>query len=96
MRRSIVMKEDFQYELASYLSYVSGGCNTSDRSRMLSIIKKAISTELTELQRLCIEEHYLKGRKMKDIAASLSVNPSTVTRHIRRAKDKLRHIASYY
>ena len=32
----------------------------------------------------------------KEIAKELGVNSSTVSRHIMKARDKLRHIASYY
>lgn len=96
MPRNEVIAEDFVYEKVAYLSYISGNTNADDRKKMLNVLNKAISAELTDQQRYCLLEHYIHGRRMKDIAKELSLHPSTVTRHIRRAKEKLRHIASYY
>lgn len=96
MPRNFVPAEDFVYDKLSYQCYTSGDTNRIDRTRMKGILSKAITSELTEQQRFCLVEYYLHGRKMKDIAVTLSVHPSTVTRHIRRATEKLRHIASYY
>lgn len=97
MPRKVMPAESFMYDRAAYLAYTStGGTNKDDRRKMKSILRKAMHTELTELQRYCLVEHFLHQRKMKDIASELSLHPSTVTRHISSAKKKLRHIASYY
>ncbi len=85
------------YEQISYLAYTSSGdTKAADKSKMKKILKKAIAEELSGMQKYCLVEHFIRGRKMKDIASELDINPSTVTRHIKRAKEKLRHIASYY
>lgn len=94
-------KESFtEYELydkASYLTYLSTGeTNTVEKFKMKKILKKAIAEELSGMQKHCLVEHYIRGKKMKDIATELNLNPSTVTRHIKRATEKLRRIASYY
>ncbi len=94
--RKVVSLQDYLCDNAAYLAYKSGDTNASDINTMKRILSKAIRTELTENQRVCLIEYYIHGRKMKEIAELLSLNPSTVTRHIRAAKDKLRHIASYY
>ena len=97
MPRNHVNADDFVYEEAAYLAYRSSGeTNVQEKARMKNILKKAIQNELTDNQRICIVEYYLGGKKMKDIADMLSLHPSTVTRHIRKAREKLRHIASYY
>ncbi len=97
MSRNVMPAEDFLYDRVSYLAYTSaGGTNKDERRKMKTILKKALLTELTELQRFCLVEHCINQRKMKDIARELSLHPSTVSRHIRRAKEKLRHIAGYY
>ena len=41
-------------------------------------------------------EKVIMGKKMKDIADERGVNPSTITRQIHRAKEKIIHIAKYY
>lgn len=97
MPRNFVSADDHVFEQAAYLAYTSSGeTNLSERAIMRGILRKAIKNELTDNQRICLVEYYVRGRKMKDIASMLSLNPSTVTRHIRAARDKLRHIASYY
>lgn len=97
MPRNHVVVDDYVYEQAAFLAYRSAGeTSTRDKAKMKHILQKAIVNELTDTQRLCLIEHYINGKKMKDIAKMLSLNPSTVSRHISRAKEKLRHIASYY
>lgn len=94
--RNTISVDDFLFELVSYSEYRCNGTNRDERSKMRKILDEAMESELTESQRYCITEYYLGGRKMKDIAVSLSVHPSTVTYHIKSARRKLRHIAGYY
>lgn len=97
MSRNELIAEEVLYDRLSYLAYTSSGStNQQEKSRMKQVLFRAIRNELSEKQRLCLMEFYINGRKKKEIAAILSLNPSTVTRHIRRAEEKLRHIASYY
>lgn len=70
--------------------------NSESRKRMKEIISKAIVTELTDMQRICLTEHYLNDKKQKEIASELGLNASTVSRHISSARRKLQNIASYY
>lgn len=74
----------------------NGDTNEESRNKMKKILYSAMQSELTEKQRTCLIEHYLNGKKKKDIALEQNLNPSTVSRHITKAKEKLRHIASYY
>ena len=73
-----------------------GSTNENSRDKMKKILSMAVLNELTERQRICIVDYYLNGKKEKEIAKELGVNSSTVSRHIMKARDKLRHIASYY
>ena len=74
----------------------NGTTNSETRKRMKEIISKAIVTELTDMQRICLTEHYLNDKKQKEIASELGLNASTVSRHISSARRKLQNIASYY
>lgn len=74
----------------------SGQTNEEARNKMKRILYSALQSELTDKQRTCLVEHYLNGKKEKDIALEHNLNPSTVSRHISKAKEKLKHIASYY
>ncbi|MGN0452861.1 MAG: RNA polymerase sigma factor [Ruminococcus sp.] len=88
--------DEFLLDLAAYRKYQCGDTNCEKRKKMKKILYQALESELTDKQRVCIEEYYLNGKKMREIAEAHSLNPSTVTRHIKRATEKLRHIASYY
>lgn len=70
--------------------------NSESRRKMKEIISKAIVTELTDMQRICLTEHYLNDKKQKEIASELGLNASTISRHISSARRKLQNIASYY
>lgn len=80
-----------------YSNFISNGTtNSESRRKMKEIISKAIVTELTDMQRICLTEHYLNDKKQKEIASELGLNASTVSRHISSACRKLQNIASYY
>lgn len=83
-------------DIISFQKFNTYGTNHEDRTKMKQILQRAISRELTPMQKKCIIEYYLNGRKMRDIAAELHLHPSTVTRHIQAAKKRLIHIAEYY
>jgi len=70
--------------------------NSEKVKEMKHLLRRAIRNELTDKQRYCLCEHYFKKRSMKDIAAELGVNPSTVTRHIQNATRRLKRVAEYY
>lgn len=74
----------------------NGTTNSESRKKMKEIISKAIVTELTDMQRICLTEYYLNDKKQKEIASELGLNASTVSRHISSARKKLQNIASYY
>jgi RNA polymerase sigma factor (sigma-70 family) len=83
-------------DLVSFCLYNRGGDNRPELERMRTILSRAIRHELTDRQRECMTLYYLEGMKMKDIARSLCLSKSTVSRHISAATLKLRHIADYY
>lgn len=80
----------------SFFGYETGGTNGRDISKMKKILQMAINNELTNKQRYCVCQYYFQGKSMKHIATELNVNPSTVTRHIQKAKEKLKRVAQYY
>lgn len=97
MPRKVVSCDNYVFDALVFDKYQgSGGTNAAERRQKLSIVYKAMKNELTPLQFQTLKEYYVNGRKMKDIAEERGVHPSTVTRQIRRAKDKIYHIAKYY
>ena len=88
--------DDKNEPLISYYLYNRGADNRPEIARMKRLLRRAIRYELTDRQRECLTLHYLEGMQMTEIARSLDLSKSTVSRHIAAAKRKLRHIASYY
>lgn len=96
MRHKLVSITEKNAHLITYSDFNSDETNDKDISKMKKILQRAIEDELTDKQRYCICQYYLQGKNMKTIASQLNVNPSTVTRHIQKAKSRLRHVAKYY
>ena len=97
MKTKIIHFTDENTSTILFSSFVpSGTTNSESRRKMKEIISKAIVTELTDMQRICLTEHYLNDKKQKEIASELGLNASTVSRHIAKARRKLQNIASYY
>ena len=97
MKTKIIHFTDENTSTILFSSVVPNGTtNSESRRKMKEIISKAIVTELTDMQRICLTEHYLNDKKQKEIASELGLNASTVSRHITKARRKLQNIASYY
>lgn len=76
-----------------YEMYVHTAGKLSDNRGKIEWLKRLtrllMDTELTELQRYCLIEAKLNGRRQRDIADELGVSESTVSRHISAGKRKL-------
>lgn len=96
MKNIIHITENNEHRIMSDSGFWHGSTNQNSRERMKKILSRAVLNELTERQRICIVDYYINGKKEKEIAKELGLNSSTVSRHIIKARDKLRHIASYY
>lgn len=64
-------------------------------ARLRRNLRQAREQELTPRQRQMVELYYDQGMKMPEIAAELGVNRSTVSRTIRRAKERLYRCLRY-
>lgn len=71
--------------------------NTNRRflSALLRAVNYAVEHELTSRQRACFERYYLQHKTMPQIAKELGVSPSTVSRHLRAARSRVRCFARY-
>lgn len=96
MQHKVITYNKERDDRVSLNAYNSKGTNKRNLKLMKSLLSRAIAGELTERQRYCLVEYYLNGKKMVDIADSLGLNPSTVSRHISRASIRLKSIAGYF
>ena len=89
-----------RYDMQDYADYRSyllslGEDNSRSRSRLMANLRRALMDELTPRQRQMVAMYFVEGRTMTEIARKLGVNVSTVSRTIRRGKDRLRKCLRY-
>lgn len=98
MRKKSVYLDKFTESLISISNYRDGLTDSTDKNyeKMVNSIKNIIKGELTEKQRSCILLYYGERIKMKDIANQLGMGISSVSRHIKKAKERLKKTMGYY
>ena len=96
MRHNLLGLNDRNRDIIAYNNFSSYGTNNSDIKRMKQILSKAVSSELTDRQRECVMLYYYANKTMNEVASILSLSKSTVSRHIKAAKLKLKNVAKYY
>ena len=80
------------YCFAQYLRRQGGA--TRHSLPMKQLTAAVLRAELTPLQRFCVTEYYMHGKRQKEIAAQLGLHCSTVSRHISAGMKKLHHAAA--
>ncbi|MBE6949519.1 MAG: sigma-70 family RNA polymerase sigma factor [Ruminococcaceae bacterium] len=90
----IPSKHEAYDEYRQYLLHL-GADNTDSRRRLLRNLRRAVREELTEKEWQAMELYYVRQIKMADIARRLGVNVSTVSRNIKRGREKLKKCLRY-
>ena len=93
-----IKKISFTKELMDYYSFVSaqrGKSNNEIKNRMKKLIAISIDTELTDRQKDCLTMRVYQGLSAEDIAAELGIRPTTVYKHITKAKAALKKCEKY-
>ena len=98
MRKKSVYLDKFTESLISISKYRDSLTDSTDKNyeKMVNSIRNIIKGELTEKQRSCIMLYYGERIKMKDIANQLGMGISSVSRHIKKAKERLKKTMEYY
>ena len=73
----------------------NAGDNGEQMTRLRRNLRLARERELTERQREMVALYYDQGMTMPQIAERLGVNRSTVSRTLRRARDRLHRFLRY-
>lgn len=63
--------------------------------RIKKIIRIALENELTQRQRDCISMRYLENLPVKEIALRMSIEPTTVYKHLNKAVNTLKKCSRY-
>lgn len=75
----------------------SGSVNTQDSAEKLKkIMARVIKDDLTARQREIITLYYYKMYGVSEIAEILGISPSSVSRTIKRARDRIYKYMKYY
>nr|WP_326183618.1 sigma-70 family RNA polymerase sigma factor [uncultured Oscillibacter sp.] len=69
--------------------------NAGQLERLRRNLRRAREQELTPCQRQVVDMHFDRKMSVAEIARELGVNPSSVSRALRRAKDTLRRCLQY-
>lgn len=96
MPRKTLNCDSYVFDALIFNKYRQSGSNAEELRRKLEIVYKAMKNELTPKQFKLLTDYYIHGKKMKVIAEEMGVHPSTVTRQIKRAKNKITRITDYY
>ena len=98
MIHRILSLDDFTETLAGKILYQDQQYQDVDSRHklMIQILKRAYLGELTSRQKDCLYLFYGQQKKMIEIADLLQIHVSTVSRHIRKAHQRLYTILSYY
>lgn len=75
--------------LQEFISLVDAGGDLAKRVRL------AMNEELTSRQRELIFLYYIEEKNMTEIAGSLGISPSTVSRTLKRGRSRLRKYLKY-
>ena len=73
----------------------NAGDNCERLDRLRRSLRRAKDQELTPRQRQILELYFEGGMNMAQIAGELGIHPSTVSRTLRRAKDRLYRCLRY-
>lgn len=66
------------------------------RTRLHRALRQAWEHELTSCQRKYLHLYYEETLTMREIAEQNGVNIATVSRTLKRARERLRHVLQYY
>lgn len=73
----------------------SSGDNAAELRRMKRALKAVMEHELTLCQREIVDDFYFHEMSVSEIAGKRGVNKSTVSRHLQRARKKIKRCLQY-
>jgi RNA polymerase sigma factor (sigma-70 family) len=92
--RSDRRAERFRADLEVW-SRESAADNSRQLRRALELLRRAREEKLTPCQRRALELYYDRGMTMEEVGAELGVHRTTVSRTLRRARQRLRECLRY-
>ncbi len=90
-RLNMFAKQEEYMALRQYIRLVSAG----DKGDMTAAVRQALREELTPRQRQLVNMYYIEQMQMQDIADELDLHISTVSRTIKRGRERLKTSLRY-
>lgn len=81
--------------LSGRLADGARGSNAREREHMRLLLRRALRSELTERQALCFTLYFGDRLTMQQIADTLGLTRSTVSKHIAKGIRRLRRVLQY-
>ena len=69
--------------------------NGEELRRLKRALREAVGEALTARQRECLECYYYRGLTMRETADLLGVGEPTVSKHLKKARQRLRAVLRY-
>nr|WP_255575654.1 sigma-70 family RNA polymerase sigma factor [Caproiciproducens faecalis] len=63
--------------------------------RIRGTLRRAMEGELTERQRDCLQLRYFEQKSVQEVAEIIGVTPPTVSKHLKKARERLRRVMGY-
>ncbi|MGI6270658.1 MAG: sigma-70 family RNA polymerase sigma factor [Candidatus Howiella sp.] len=86
-----IFGDRYPWEGESY----SAGDNSETIAKMKRAVIDVMEEELTVRQREVVEDYYFKNMTVTEIAQKRGVNKSTISRHLKRARTKIKKCLKY-
>lgn len=88
-RLNMFARQEEYVALRQYIRFCAGDGTAA------SAMRRAINSELTCRQKQLINMYYIEQMQMQDIADELGLHISSVSRTIKRGREKLKNVLSY-
>lgn len=93
----VLSLDSFCESTKSYEIYMAG--NSGDNSRQNAVLKRVlhrvIDNELTHRQKEIVSLYYFHNKNILEISKDLGINKSTVSRHLSRARERIKRVLRY-
>lgn len=96
MKRKRLSLDQFTEGLAGIQEYHRQGESTDvEYRRILHTLNRAMEGELTDRQRQCVQLCFFDGLTARQAAQELCIHESTVSRHLKKARQRLGRVLRY-
>ena len=90
-KQNLFAKEEEYKALRRYIKLVEDSCDNG----MAGAVRRAIESDLTKRQKQLVYMYYLDQMRMQDIADELDLHISSVSRTIKRGRERLKRSLRY-